>query len=147
MKQLKLFAALVAAATLCGAMTAPVSAAPAYQKGDINMDGEVGPEDAMLALIEYTEYLIAHKPHTLTDEQLELADVDGEALGFWNRTSPVTCLDASYILIFYTEGVANSKLIGTDIQAWIPDCPIKFVPVDVETDGIVEAQVFSAHRE
>ena len=139
----------MAAAMLLGsALTVPATAAPAYKKGDINMDGEIGPEDASLALVEYVEYYLAGKPHTLTDEQLALADVDSVSSVRDNWSSGVNLLDANYILIYYTECVADPKLKETDISAWIPDCPVKFVPVEVNTDGSgIYAEMYHAERQ
>ena len=73
----KIFAELAASLMLCGVLTAPAAAETTYKKGDVNMDGEVSVEDVMMALIDYTDYLVERKVHTLTEEQMALADVDG----------------------------------------------------------------------
>ena len=70
----KMLAAIAASAVLFSAMTAAASAA-AYKKGDVDMDGKITAADAQLALIDYTEYLVAGNNHALSKEQLALADV------------------------------------------------------------------------
>lgn len=117
----RIFAALAASVMLCGVLTAPAAAETTYKKGDVNMDGEIGPDDAQLALIDYVEYLVAYHAHTLTDEQIELADIDGEsqiAKKDVSRESKLTLCDAQGILMYYTECLADSKLKDTDIQTW-----------------------------
>lgn len=118
----RIFAALAASVMLCGVLAAPAAAETTYKKGDVNMDGEIGPDDVQLALIDYTEYLVALKEHTLTDEQIELADIDGESgENRWNEyyhVSKVTIIDVQAILMYYTECLADSKLKETDIQTW-----------------------------
>ena len=114
----KAFAALAAAVLLCGALTAPAAAEQTYKKGDINMDGTVDVADAMLALIDYTNYLVAGNPHTLTDAQIELADVDGVSKESFGITSKVTSIDALLILAYYTETVSDPSVINTDIVTW-----------------------------
>ena len=115
----RFFAALAASVMLCGVLTAPAAAETTYKKGDVNMDGEVSVEDVMPALIDYTEYLVARKQHTLTEEQLELADVNGLSMTYRGRTSSVTVEDAYIILLYYTECVADAKLKDTDIVTWL----------------------------
>lgn len=114
----RIFAALAASVMLCGVLAAPAAAETTYKKGDVNMDGEIGPDDVQLALIDYTEYLVARKVHTLTDEQIELADVDGLSCTYRGRTTRITVEDAHAILVYYTECVADAKLKDTDIQTW-----------------------------
>ena len=120
----RIFAAIAASVLLCGVLSAPASAS-GYKKGDVNMDGEITVEDAQLALIEYTEYLVAGKKHTLTDAQLELANVDeksfttSEKIG--SRTSPVDVIDAWAILFYYTEGLANEAVKNRDIVDFLKE--------------------------
>ena len=116
----KIFAALAASLMLCGVLTAPAAAEAKYKKGDVNMDGEISSDDAILALRDYTEYLLAYNPHILTEEQLELADVDGTSSSeIRGRTSKVSVVDASYILQYYTACVADATLKDTDIVTWL----------------------------
>lgn len=114
----KIFAALAASLMLCGVLTAPAAAETTYKKGDVNMDGEVSVEDVMMALIDYTDYLVARKVHTLTEEQMALADVDGLSSTYRSRTTSVTVEDAHIILVYYTECLADSQLKNTDIVDW-----------------------------
>ena len=114
----RIFAALAASVMLGGVLTAPAAAETTYKKGDVNMDGEVGPDDVQLALIDYTEYLVARKAHTLTEEQIELADIDGKTGTHHSYESKVTIDDVLAILEYYTECLADSKLKDTDIQTW-----------------------------
>ena len=114
----RFFAALAASVMLCGVLTAPAAAETKYKKGDVNMDGMVSVDDMLPALIDYTEYLVARNAHTLTDEQIELADVNGLSETYRGRTTKVTVEDALAILIYYTESLADSKLKDTDIQTW-----------------------------
>lgn len=116
----KLFAALAAALLLGGTMAAPVSAAETYKKGDVNMDGVIGLEDAMLVLQEYTAVVVAHLPHDLTDEQLQLARVHPEI----KRTlsSDEHLLDDAWtILMYYTASITDSAVLEQDIDSWIAD--------------------------
>ena len=115
----KIFAALAASVMLCGVLTAPAAAEAKYKKGVVNMDGEIDSADVILALIDYTEYFAAMKEHTLTEEQLELADVDGLACACYDRTTRVTVDDCMYILMYYAECVADAKLKDTDIVTWL----------------------------
>lgn len=125
----RFFAALAASMLLGGVMTAPAAAAD-YKKGDVNMDGEVSFDDAQLALIDYIEYVVAGKTHSLSDEQQELANVDGVA-DTWNdrslgeRESKVSIVDAVYLLQYATECTADSQLKDKDIQTWIDEFIIR----------------------
>ena len=116
----KFFAALAASVMLCGMLTAPAAAETTYKKGDVNMDGEVSVDDVMLVLTDYVDYLLAYKPHVLTEEQIELADVNGKSKSERRgRESKVTVEDAQAILVYYTECVADAKLKDTDIVTWL----------------------------
>ena len=101
MKLLKGFAALSAAVLLCSAAMIPASAAdtPQYQKGDVNMDGTVNELDAQLIMEDYTDWIL-DKDHILTEEQLALADVDGESVTIPHNgnTSYATIIDAMKIM-------------------------------------------------
>lgn len=115
----KIFAALAASVMLCGVLTAPASAEAKYKKGDVNMDGEISSDDAILALTEYTYYLVSGKHHYLTVEQIELADVDGKTETARSRTSKVSLDDCICILQYYTDCIADAELKETDILVWI----------------------------
>ncbi|MBR6716899.1 MAG: hypothetical protein IKI77_00940 [Oscillospiraceae bacterium] len=120
----KMLAALAASVMLCGVLSAPASAA-AYKKGDINMDGEITAADAQLALIDYTEYLVAGMDHILTEEQLELGNIDGkfkettDEMG--TRISGVTAREAQAILYYYTACVADSGLKEVEIVDYLAE--------------------------
>ena len=91
-----------------------------YKKGDVNMDGVIGLEDAMLVLQEYTAVVVAHLPHDLTDEQLQLARVHPEI----KRTlsSDEHLLDDAWtILMYYTASITDSAVLEQDIDSWIAD--------------------------
>ncbi len=116
----KLFAALTAAALLCGVMTAPASAEQKYQMGDVNMDGEVSIEDPFLILMEYVEHCVATKPHILTPEQLALADVDGLSYTtWWGEEASVDVTDSQCLFRFYVYTVSDPDQKGTDVCAWV----------------------------
>ena len=117
----KFFAALTAAALLCGAMTAPASAEQKYQIGDVNMDGEVSVEDPYLVLIEYVDYCVGcAMEHVLTPEQLALADVDGlSRMTSWGEPCSVTLEDAHCLFRFYVYTVSDPDQKGTDVRAWV----------------------------
>jgi hypothetical protein len=100
----KLFAAMAAGALLCGMLTAPVSAAETYQKGDVNMDGIVDVADAQLVLQEYTFALVG-VDYGLTSEQLELASITGSMTKLFNseQVIPIGVSDANVILMYYGD--------------------------------------------
>ena len=116
----KLFAAFAAALMLGSTMAAPVSAAETYKKGDVNMDGVIGLEDAMLVLQEYTAVAVAALPHSLTEEQLQLARVHPEAKR--TRSSDGHLVDDAWtILMYYTASITDSAVSEQDIDSWIAD--------------------------
>ena len=102
----KLFAAIAAGAMLCGMLTAPVSAAETYQKGDVNMDGIVDVQDAQRVLIAYLEFL-AGNGCTFTPEQIELcsitksttSDPRGNMVAFAVGDAQVILIYASYKMV------------------------------------------------
>ena len=110
----KLFAAIAAGAMLCGMLTAPVSAAETYKKGDINMDGIVDSADAQLVLQEYTMVMVAkHDKGILSTEQYALAQVTPESL------TANLLLNSYYILAYATECLADASVAEQDISDWI----------------------------
>ena len=126
----KMLAALAASVMLCGVLSAPASAA-GYKKGDVNMDGKITALDAQLALIDYTEYLVAGMDHTLTEEQLELADVNEKSYttseAFGSRTSPVNVIDSMGILYYYTASIADESVKERDIVDYLKEnLPLAF---------------------
>ena len=100
----KLFAAIAAGVMLCGMLTAPVSAAETYQKGDVNMDGVVDIADAQLVLQEYT-FAIVGVDYGLTSEQLELASITGSTTKLFNseQAIPIGVSDANVIFMYYID--------------------------------------------
>ena len=112
MMKKKLFAAIAAGAMLCGMLTAPVSAAETYQKGDVNMDGVIDVEDAQLVLQEFTWAMVGID-YGLTNEQLELASIVGKTTKIYRseKEIPIGLLDANVILLYYLENqVADDPL-------------------------------------
>lgn len=111
----KLFAAIAAGAMLCGMLTAPVSAAETYQKGDINMDGIVDVKDVQLALEDYVELIVGNKGF-LTEEQRNLGNVNGETQISTIRVSQkeyklvVDIQDIQLILFYYTEHLTDESV-------------------------------------
>ena len=106
----KLFAALTAGMMLCGMLTAPVSAAETYPKGDVNMDGVVDVEDAQIVLVEYTQFIAGETDQTtFTPEQVELATITGNQAFTWSRKYqiPFSVNDAQVILLYATDCVSK----------------------------------------
>ena len=114
----KMLAAIAASAVLFSVMTAAASAA-AYKKGDVDMDGKITAADAQLALIDYTEYLVAGNNHALPKEQLALADVCRTTTAKESGTPEITVHDAHAILVYYTESVADDAVREQDIAAYL----------------------------
>ena len=73
--------------------------------GDVTDDGEVGAEDAQLALIAYVSSM-SGKDHGLTDEQFLAADV--------NKNGELSVDDAQNILIYYVTTKVSGKNITWD---------------------------------
>lgn len=97
----KMLAILAAAAMLCGMTT--VSAAETYQKGDVNMDGKVDVEDAMLVLQAYVDYF-AGNSCILNDDQISLANITGTTTMNPDTKEEVlfSGSDARIILVYWT---------------------------------------------
>ena len=112
----KLFAAIAAGAMLCGMLTAPVSAAETYQKGDVNMDGSVDTADAQRVLTEYIGFLLGNGC-TLTPEQIELCTIykftaAGTIYKFTTadpqgNTVPFSVADAQIIWLYSSDKIAQ----------------------------------------
>lgn len=109
----KLLAAIAAGAMLCGMLTAPVSAAETYQKGDVNMDGVVDVTDAQLILMDYTQ-VMSLMDGILTSEQREIGNVDEKT-----ETKDYVCIasveDANWVLRYYCSHLVNSEITLEDV--------------------------------
>ena len=111
----KLFAAIAAGAMFCGMLTAPVSAAETYKKGDVNMDGIVDVKDAQRVLEDYVELITGNKGF-LTEEQRNLGNVNGETRISTIRVSQkeyelvVDLQDAFLLLCYYTEHLTDESV-------------------------------------
>lgn len=81
-------------------------------RGDVNLDREIGPQDAQLALAGYTE-LLSGRDSSLTGLQLRAADVNGDG--------SLTVEDAQMILQYYTEHILAGNAVGwEDLTAAAP---------------------------
>ena len=78
-----------------------------YSLGDVDMDGEVTAYDACVIQYNYTA-LLAGFSDVLTEDQLKLADVDGEAAWFESaeRWLSATAMDATLVLTY--AGMKNA---------------------------------------
>lgn len=162
MKKTAFFAAMAATVMLCGAVTVPAAAEETtYRMGDVNMDGEISVEDAMLVLREYTEYTVVQNSHILKDAQLKLADVIPDCVQNvepdevkYARLAGISAADAQAILCYYTQCVADPALKDTEISVWyrrdfnplkeppavtVPPRNPDYAPGDVDMDGMVDA--------
>ena len=72
-----------------------------YSLGDVDMDGEVTAYDACIILSNFAINL-AGLPDVLTEDQLKLADVDGESIWFEDDEKWVsaTAMDATLVLTY-----------------------------------------------
>ena len=72
-----------------------------YSLGDVDMDGELTGYDACIILSNFTD-LLAGFSDVLTEDQLKLADVDGEAVWFEDDEKWVsaTAMDATLVLTY-----------------------------------------------
>ena len=77
-----------------------LSEQPVIQRGDVNGDGAVGVDDALIVLKAYTER-IAGNDMGLTAEQIQAADVDLNGI--------IGIEDALYLLKYYTENTVAGK--------------------------------------
>ena len=104
----KIFAALAAAVTGLCCLAAPVSAESQYRMGDVNRDGIINLEDAILALKEYTAVKIGQYPlgTVLDDEQRSLAMVTDRSILEENAEyaqDHVVLEDVFILLSYYTH--------------------------------------------
>ncbi|MCR5305243.1 MAG: hypothetical protein K6E36_01910 [Oscillospiraceae bacterium] len=78
-----------------------------YSLGDVDMDGEVTAYDACVIQYNFTA-LLAGFSDVLTEDQLKLADVDGEAV--WDESEQkwisATAMDATLVLTY--AGLKNA---------------------------------------
>lgn len=80
---------------------------PEILLGDVNDDGEIGVEDAQIALVAYVSTM-SGKDHGLTEQQIHSADVNGD--------QSVTVEDAQMILLYYVKNtVSGSKTSWDDL--------------------------------
>lgn len=80
---------------------------PEILLGDVNNDGEIGVEDAQIALVAYVSTM-SGKDHGLTEQQAHSADVNGD--------QSVTVEDAQMILLYYVKNtVSGSKTSWDDL--------------------------------
>ena len=107
----KMFAALTASLMLCGMLTAPVSAAETYKKGDVNMDGVIDIADSQLVIKAYC-YALAGKVSDLSPEQLELGAINGKAtvISGTEQTIPISVTDSQVLLIYATMKTAHIEV-------------------------------------
>ncbi|MBR5405791.1 MAG: hypothetical protein IK107_05805 [Oscillospiraceae bacterium] len=78
-----------------------------YSLGDVDMDGEVTAYDACIILSNFT-FNLAGWPDVLTEDQLMLADVDGESIWFEDDEKWVsaTAMDATIVMTY--AGLKNA---------------------------------------
>ena len=99
------------AAEMCAKGFAPVYAfgedLSLYSLGDIDMDGEVTGYDAYMIAYNYTGVLTGY-PDVLTEDQLKLADLDGESVWFESgeKWIAATAVDATLTLTY--AGLRNA---------------------------------------
>lgn len=80
-----------------------LSDTPVILRGDVNGNGEVGVDDAQIALRAYTER-ISGKPLPLNKAQTEAADVDDSGI--------ISIEDVQLILKYYTENTVAGKKVS-----------------------------------
>ena len=80
-----------------------LSDTPVILRGDVNGNGEVGVDDAQIALRAYTERL-SGKPLPLNKAQTEAADVDDSGI--------ISIEDVQLILKYYTENTVAGKKVS-----------------------------------
>ena len=114
----KLLAAIAAGAMLCGMLTAPVSAAETYQKGDVNMDGVVDVADAQLVVEAYVSYF-SGKGCILTEAQIQLASITSRTTTdvITNQTISINVSDAQVILRYATDRITQLP-VPDDIESY-----------------------------
>ena len=135
---LKYYAACVAEPELKGTdlttwITAAAAAEPKTQKsqykmGDVNRDGEITREDAILAVKEYADYVVAVKAHVLDEEQLLLANINGFTEIHSNgRASAVDLTDAQAIQAYVKACEFDETVKNIDIIDWHKTCFHDFI--------------------
>ena len=102
---------------------------PKYKMGDVNRDGEITREDAILALKEYGEYVVAlQKEHVLDEEQLMLANIDGITKVHDNgREYAVDLTDAQVIQTYVKACEFDETVKDMDIIDWYQTCFHDFI--------------------
>ena len=79
-----------------------------YEKGDVNLDGEVNVKDANLIMTEYNLYTLISACHILDENQRSLADLDKRVLD--KKGDPIDICDTIMVLIY-----GNYRRIGFDV--------------------------------
>lgn len=102
---------------------------PKYKMGDVNRDGEITREDAILALKEYGEYVVGlQKEHVLDEEQLMLANIDGITKVHSNgREYAVDITDAQVIQTYVKACEFDETVKNIDIIDWHKTCFHDFI--------------------
>lgn len=145
MKNTKLFALALSGIMAVAAIPVASASAEEYIKGDIDMDGIITEHDSSMLyryldekagiapVIEEDDILLGSKAAVLTEEQLDLADINGDGivdysdadeilanieyrLGDANMDGIVSVADASLTLSEYAHGAAGLPLTFTDVQ-------------------------------
>ena len=78
---------------------------PEHLTGDINDDGEIGVEDAQLALLEYVNAMTG-LDSSLTEKQKLAGDVNGD--------KEISVEDAQTILIYYVSNTLSGQNVTWD---------------------------------
>lgn len=128
----RIFAAIASVMMLGTILAMPVSAAETYQKGDVNMDGKINLEDAMLVLQDYVEQIM-YNDGVLTEQQRQLGNVDNQVYIAKAPYIPLAgtpiledieilddVLDARYILQYYVATEVTHQIdSSTSIEEFI----------------------------
>lgn len=123
---------LITAALTIAACTIHASAETSYPPGDVNMNGKVEADDALLVLTEYLNVTIMkdESARTFTDEQIALGDVyhpDAQYEG-------IDVKDANYIFAYY---LTHELLHDNDLPME------EFVKIDEKELNSMGALIFS----
>ena len=78
---------------------------PEYLTGDLNDDGEIGVEDAQLALLEYVNAMTGLDSN-LTEKQKLAGDVNGD--------KEISVEDAQTILLYYVSNTLSGQNVTWD---------------------------------
>ena len=78
-----------------------------YEKGDVNLDGEVDVKDANLIITEYNLYTLLNYAHLLDENQRQFANLEDRPE---KNGDKITSLDANVVLRY-----RNYRLVGNDV--------------------------------